>query len=172
MMKYVQGIAHTATCLLIGLAVPAAAADLTLSILHVNDLHSRIEPINKYDSTCRPKDNVAGKCFGGMARLKTAITTRRDALKGAGRHVLTLDAGDQFQGSLFYTYYKGKAAAELMNALGYDAMTVGNHEFDDGPEVLRGFMDAFSAVGVIPVSLVRWELTGDDGEVRRLTSGS
>ena len=42
----------------------------------------------------------------------------------------------------FYTYYKGKLAAEMMNKLGYDGMTVGNHEFDDGPEVLRGFMDA------------------------------
>jgi len=38
-------------------------------------------------------------------------------------------------------YYKGKVAAEMMNRLGYDAMTVGNHEFDDGPEVLRGFID-------------------------------
>ena len=62
--------------------------------------------------------------------------------KDAGGNVLLVDGGDQFQGSLFYTYYKGKAAAELMNTLGYDAMTVGNHEFDDGPEVLRGFMDA------------------------------
>ena len=53
-----------------------------------------------------------------------------------------MDGGDQFQGTLFYTYYKGKLAAEMMNKLGYDGMTVGNHEFDDGPEVLRGFMDA------------------------------
>jgi 5'-nucleotidase len=55
---------------------------------------------------------------------------------------ILVDGGDQFQGTLFYTYYKGKLAAEMMNKLGYDGMTVENHEFDDGPEVLRGFMDA------------------------------
>ncbi|MGI9423186.1 MAG: bifunctional metallophosphatase/5'-nucleotidase [Hyphomicrobiaceae bacterium] len=139
MKTYIQRVACLTSGLLVGLALPAAAADLTVSILHINDLHSRIEPINKYDSTCRPKDNTAGKCFGGMARLKTAITTRRDALKSAGKHVLTLDAGDQFQGSLFYSTYKGAVAVELMNRIGFDAMAVGNHEFDDGPETLAKF---------------------------------
>jgi 5'-nucleotidase/UDP-sugar diphosphatase len=119
------------------LATPAAA-DFTLTILHTNDIHSRIEPINKYDSGCGAEDNDAGKCFGGSARLVTAIRARRAAAENS----ILVDGGDQFQGSLFYTYYKGKVAAEMMTALGYDAMTVGNHEFDDGPEVLRGFMDA------------------------------
>ena len=115
-----------------------AAADFNLTILHTNDIHSRIEPINKYDSGCGAEDNDAGKCFGGSARLATAIRARRAAVENS----ILVDGGDQFQGSLFYTYYKGKVAAEMMTALGYDAMTVGNHEFDDGPEVLRGFMDA------------------------------
>ncbi len=119
------------------LATPAAA-DFTLTILHTNDIHSRIEPINKYDSGCSAKDDAAGKCFGGSARLATAIRARRAAVANS----ILVDGGDQFQGSLFYTYYKGQAAAEMMNALGYDAMTVGNHEFDDGPEVLRGLIDA------------------------------
>ncbi len=110
----------------------------TLTILHTNDFHSRIEPINKYDSTCSAEDDAEGKCFGGSARLATAI---RDQQAQTNNWIL-VDGGDQFQGSLFYTYYKGKVAAEMMNKLGYDAMTVGNHEFDDGPEVLRGFMDA------------------------------
>ena len=61
--------------------------------------------------------------------------------RGRAENSILVDGGDQFQGSLFYTYYKGKVAAEFMNKLGYDAMTVGNHEFDDGPEVLRGFVD-------------------------------
>ncbi|SON54510.1 Trifunctional nucleotide phosphoesterase protein YfkN precursor [Hartmannibacter diazotrophicus] len=126
-----------AIALLAGMSAPAFA-DYTLTILHTNDFHSRIEPINKYDSTCGEKDTAEGKCFGGSARLDTAIKERR----AADPNSLLVDGGDQFQGSLFYTYYKGKAAAELMNTLGYDAMTVGNHEFDDGPEVLRGFMDA------------------------------
>ncbi len=115
----------------------AAMADYSLTILHTNDFHSRIEPINKYDSGCSEEDNAEGKCFGGTARLDTIIKERR----AASNNTILVDGGDQFQGSLFYTYYKGKAAAEFMNTLGYDAMTVGNHEFDDGPEVLRGFMD-------------------------------
>ncbi|WP_346910292.1 bifunctional metallophosphatase/5'-nucleotidase [uncultured Roseibium sp.] len=116
----------------------AALADYSLTILHTNDFHSRVEPINKYDSGCSEEDNAEGKCFGGYARLDTLINERR----AASNNSVLLDGGDQFQGSLFYTYYKGKVAAEMMNRLAYDAMTVGNHEFDDGPEVLRGFMDA------------------------------
>ena len=120
----------------------AAHAEFNLTILHTNDFHSRIEPINKYDSNCSAEDDAEGACFGGSARLDTAIKAQRALIEEAGGNVILVDGGDQFQGSLFYTYYKGKAAAEMMNALGYDGMTVGNHEFDDGPEVLRGFMDA------------------------------
>ncbi|MDD9726356.1 bifunctional metallophosphatase/5'-nucleotidase [Roseovarius sp. SK2] len=120
------------------LTATAAQADYTLNILHTNDFHARFEPISKYNSTCAPEDNDAGECFGGSARLATAI---EEARADAPNPVL-VDGGDQFQGTLFYNYYKGKLAAEMMNRLGYDAMTVGNHEFDDGPEVLRGFMDA------------------------------
>ncbi len=124
------------------LFAPSALADFRLTILHINDVHSRIEPINKYDGTCRPSDNVDGKCFGGMARVKSAIDARRNALKQAGRNVLVLDAGDQFQGSLFYTQYKGSVAVDIMNRIGFDAMAVGNHEFDDGPEGLVAFAKA------------------------------
>ena len=53
-----------------------------------------------------------------------------------------VDGGDQSLGTLFLTYYKDQLAAEMMNKMGYTGMTVGNHEFDDGPEVLRGFIDA------------------------------
>ncbi|WP_170363050.1 bifunctional metallophosphatase/5'-nucleotidase [Ruegeria arenilitoris] len=122
----------------LGLTAGMAAADYKLTILHTNDFHSRFEPINKYDSGCGAEDNAEGKCFGGSARLITAVN---DARARAENSIL-VDGGDQFQGSLFYTYYKGKVAAEFMNKLGYDAMTVGNHEFDDGPEVLAGFVDA------------------------------
>ena len=121
----------------LGLTAGAAAADYKLTILHTNDFHARFEPINKYDSGCGAEDNAEGKCFGGSARLVTAV---KDARSRADNSIL-VDGGDQFQGSLFYTYYKGKVAAEFMNKLGYDAMTVGNHEFDDGPEVLAGFID-------------------------------
>lgn len=120
------------------LTATAAQADYTLNILHTNDFHARFEPISKYNSTCAPEDNDAGECFGGSARLATAIEEAR----ADSPNPVLVDGGDQFQGTLFYNYYKGKLAAEMMNRLGYDAMTVGNHEFDDGPEVLRGFMDA------------------------------
>lgn len=120
------------------LGAGAAAADYSLTILHTNDFHARFEPISKYDSGCGEEDNAEGKCFGGSARLMTAI----DEARKRSNNAVLFDGGDQFQGTLFYTYYKGKLAAEMMNRMGYDAMTVGNHEFDDGPEVLRGFMDA------------------------------
>mgnify|MGYP003651239315 CR=1 FL=1 len=104
-----------------------ALADFELNVLHFNDFHSRIEPINKYDSTCSAEDETEGKCFGGVARMKTAIDQRKAALD----NVLLLSAGDNFQGSLFYTTYKGAAEAEFMDQLGLDAMVLGNHEFDD-----------------------------------------
>lgn len=125
---------------LIAATFAAPAASETLTILHTNDFHSRVEPISKYNSGCKPEDNEAGKCFGGYARLANAIRAAREDTNNS----ILVDGGDQFQGSLFYTYYKGKVAAEMMNRLGYDGMTVGNHEFDDGPEILREFIDTVS----------------------------
>ena len=109
-----------------------------ITILHTNDFHARFRPISKYDNNCSAESNAKGKCFGGTARLITAIEDART------RHsnTILLDGGDQFQGTLFYNLYKGKVAAEMMNKLEYDGMAVGNHEFDDGPETLRAFMDA------------------------------
>ncbi|SDW60691.1 5'-nucleotidase [Ruegeria halocynthiae] len=127
-----------ASAAILGMTAGMAAAEYKLTILHTNDFHSRFEPINKYDSGCSDEDNTEGKCFGGSARLVTAV----EGARGRAENSILVDGGDQFQGSLFYTYYKGKVAAEFMNKLGYDAMTVGNHEFDDGPEVLRGFIDS------------------------------
>lgn len=117
-----------------------ASADYALTILHTNDFHARFEPISRFDSGCSADSNAEGKCFGGSARLKSAV----DAARAQYDNSILVDGGDQFQGTLFYTYYKGKLTAEMMNTLGYDGMTVGNHEFDDGPEVLRGFMDAIN----------------------------
>ncbi|MBM1310457.1 5'-nucleotidase C-terminal domain-containing protein [Sulfitobacter mediterraneus] len=130
-----------------------AAADYKLTILHTNDFHARFEPISKYDGPCSAEDNGEGKCFGGSGRLQTAIT----AARGRTNNSILVDGGDQFQGTLFYTYYKGSLAAEMMNQMGYDAMTVGNHEFDDGPEVLRGFMDAVE----FPVLMSNADVSGE-----------
>ncbi|MFP7672566.1 bifunctional metallophosphatase/5'-nucleotidase [Marivita sp. S0852] len=137
----------------LAISAGVAHADYSLTILHTNDFHARFEPISKYDSGCSAEDNTAGECFGGSARLMTAIS---DAKARSNNHIL-VDGGDQFQGTLFYTYYKGKLAAEMMNQMGYTAMTVGNHEFDDGPEVLRGFVDAVE----FPVLMSNADISGE-----------
>ena len=120
------------------LAAGVAQADYALTILHTNDFHDRFEPITRYDNTCAPEDNAKGDCFGGSGRLVTALAEAR----ARNANAILVDGGDQFQGTLFYTFYKGTMTAEFMNKLGYDAMTVGNHEFDDGPEVLAAFVAA------------------------------
>ena len=133
--------AATALSLSLAALAPATAAraEFALTILHVNDFHSRVEAINRFDSTCSAADDAEGKCFGGMARLSTAVADARAAAGDAP--ILFLNAGDIFQGSLYYTTYKGLAEAELFNGVGVDAMALGNHEFDNGPETLAAFID-------------------------------
>ncbi|MFD1796307.1 multifunctional 2',3'-cyclic-nucleotide 2'-phosphodiesterase/5'-nucleotidase/3'-nucleotidase [Paracoccus aurantiacus] len=125
-----------ATAAALSLFAGAANAEYVLHVLHTNDLHSRIEEINKYDSTCDAETSAAGECFGGIARVATKVKELTDQITAEGGNVILLDAGDQYQGSLFYTTYKGKDVVEFMTAVGYDAMAVGNHEFDDGDDGL------------------------------------
>ncbi len=127
------------TASMLALSSSAAFADYELNILHINDFHSRIESINKFDSTCSAEEEGKKECFGGAARLKTAIDQRRAALNG--KNTLLLNAGDNFQGSLFYTTYKGAVEAEMLNDMKFDVMTVGNHEFDDSEDGLATFLD-------------------------------
>ncbi|MDW9593745.1 LysM peptidoglycan-binding domain-containing protein [Sinorhizobium meliloti] len=124
---------------LLALSSGAAFADYELNILHINDLHSRIESINKFDSTCSAEEEGKNECFGGVARLKTLIDQKRQEL--TGKNVLLLNAGDNFQGSLFFTTYKGATEAEFLNLMKFDAMTVGNHEFDEAEDGLASFLD-------------------------------
>ncbi|WP_019171004.1 5'-nucleotidase C-terminal domain-containing protein [Pseudaminobacter salicylatoxidans] len=121
------------------LSTGASFADYTLHILHINDWHSRIESNNKYESTCSAEEEAKDECIGGAGRLVTAIAQERKKLEG--ENVLLLNGGDNFQGSLFYTTYKGQAEAEFLNQMKFDAMTVGNHEFDDGEDALAPFLD-------------------------------
>ena len=115
-----------------------AQAAHRITVLHINDFHSRHEPVDARALTC-----AAGEaCFGGSARLATAIQQERAAAEAEGRAVLLLDAGDQFQGSLFFTAHRGMAELAVQHAIGVDAMTVGNHEFDAGPAVLGRYIDA------------------------------
>lgn len=142
----------TATAVL-ALTTGIASAEYSLTILHTNDFHARFEPISRFDGPCSAEDNTAGECFGGTARLVNAV----EAARARSNNSILVDGGDQFQGTLFYTYYKGAMAAEFMNKLGYDGMTVGNHEFDDGPEVLAGFVDAVE----FPILMSNADISGE-----------
>ena len=79
------------------LCATAAQADYSLTILHTNDFHDRFEPITGNDNTCSAEDNAAGECFGGSARLVTALAEAR----ARNPNTLLVDDGDQFQGTLF-----------------------------------------------------------------------
>lgn len=137
-MKKIAAIAALSASTL-GLSTGMSFADYTLNILHINDWHSRIESNNKYESTCSAEEETKGECTGGAARLITAIAQQRKKLDG--QNVLLLSAGDNFQGSLFYTTYKGKTEGEFLNQMKFDALAVGNHEFDDGEAALAPFLD-------------------------------
>lgn len=124
----------------LAISAPMALAEYKITVLHTNDFHDRFEPINRFDSGCGEEDNAEGKCFGGMPRIVTAV----EAAKARHDNWLLVDAGDMFQGTLFYQFYRGDIAAEMMNKLGYDAMAVGNHEFNHGPESLAAFIEKAS----------------------------
>lgn len=124
-----------------GFAAPAQG-DFTLNILHINDFHSRFESITGTDSTCNAEGETKGECFGGVARLKTEIDLKKKAATDAGENVVLLSAGDNFQGSLFYTQYKSQIVADFMNDMGFDVVATGNHEFDDGPAEYAKFLAA------------------------------
>ena len=123
-------------------AAPALAQEdggFTLTILHTNDTHAHIEQYDGSTTTCDAETDAAGECIGGVARRATEINRLRGGENGA--NTILVDAGDQFQGTLFYNEYKGAEAAQFLNELGYQAMAIGNHEFDDGPANLAAFLD-------------------------------
>lgn len=121
--------------------IPRARGEMAhrLTILHMNDFHSRHDPVDARAMSCA----AGGKpgCFGGSARLASAIRAQRAAASADGRIVVLLDGGDQFQGSLFFTKYAGAAELAVQHAVGTDAMGVGNHEFDRGPAVLARYAE-------------------------------
>ncbi|MGE0256279.1 MAG: bifunctional UDP-sugar hydrolase/5'-nucleotidase [Alphaproteobacteria bacterium] len=140
----------------LALVASAAAAGTRLTILHINDFHARYEPVDRFDATCRPAERDGPDCFGGAARLTSAIARERAAAQAAGRSAVVLSAGDQFQGSLIYTHWRGEDAAAVMNLIGFDAMALGNHEFDGGPAELARFVDLADfpvlAANVVPAA--------------------
>ena len=95
-----------------------------LTILHTNDMHSRIDPF--------PVDHKTYPGLGGMSKVATLVSKIRTEEK----NVLLLDAGDVFQGTPYFNLYGGELELKLMSQIGYDACTMGNHDFDNG---LEGF---------------------------------
>ena len=101
-------------------------------ILHTNDHHARIEPVLDSSTPAVP-------LHGGVARRKTLLDTQRQSA-GTDLDVVLLDAGDVFQGTLYFNQYSGMADLEFYKAMQYQAITIGNHEFDKGPQVLADFI--------------------------------
>ncbi|MEP7266205.1 MAG: metallophosphatase [Saprospiraceae bacterium] len=99
-----------------------------ITILHTNDVHSRIDPF--------PMDGSKLQGLGGAASRATLIKQ----IKKAEKNVLLLDAGDIFQGTPYFNLYHGEIEMKTMTALGYDASTIGNHDFDGGMENLAAQM--------------------------------
>lgn len=106
---------------------PLAVDETLITILHTNDTHSQIDPLPA-------NDRNAGK--GGVARRATLI----NRVRAENPNTLLVDAGDAFQGTPYFNLYKGEAEFKAMSLLGYDVMTLGNHDFDNGVESLASMM--------------------------------
>lgn len=135
-----------AALLLTSLAACGGSDDgrpLDLTILHVNDHHSRLdaETVNLSVRTAAGgRENVTFP-LGGFARVAQAM----DELSAGSANVLKLHAGDAITGDLYYTITNGRADADLMNTVCFDAFTLGNHEFDSGDAGLKTFLDFLRA---------------------------
>jgi 5'-nucleotidase len=120
-----QSILSTSGVLLGGKLMAAVEHDENavvekITILHTNDVHSRLEPF--------PMDGSRNQGLGGIAQRATVINNVRKQ----EANVLLLDAGDIFQGTPYFNIYKGEPEIKAMSMLGYDASTIGNHDFDAG----------------------------------------
>ncbi|CAG9564828.1 unnamed protein product [Danaus chrysippus] len=113
-----------------------------LLILHNNDMHARFEQTSQLSGACTTLDREAGKCYGGFPRVATVVKeARRKAESGEGPPVLYLNAGDTYTGTAWFTIYKWKVAAEFLNALQPDAVSLGNNELDKGSTNLSPFLE-------------------------------
>ena len=103
---------------------PLVDADVRLVVLHTNDTHSRMDPF--------PLDDGPFAGLGGAARRATLVQRVRDA----NEHVLLVDSGDIFQGTPYFNFFGGELEFRVMTEMGYDAATLGNHDFDNGVDGL------------------------------------
>ncbi|MFM2206069.1 MAG: hypothetical protein RL213_44 [Bacteroidota bacterium] len=121
--KFLRSMAGSSVLLASGLwsdHLFAAGEGTRIVLLHTNDVHSRIDPF--------PANDPKFPGMGGFARRSEVI--RR--IRSEHEHVLLLDAGDIFQGTPYFNLFQGEPEIRLMNQMGYDAATIGNHDFDGG----------------------------------------
>ncbi|CAM2897159.1 bifunctional metallophosphatase/5'-nucleotidase [Vibrio rarus] len=129
-----------------------------IRVAHINDTHSYFEPttvqlcLSFNQQTVSPYVSV-----GGFARIKTRSQQLREQAKQAGREFLFLHAGDCFQGTLYFSLFKGEANSRLLNLLGLDAMTLGNHELDMGNEPVATFVKNIQ----FPLLCGNWDLSNE-----------
>ncbi|KAF2973251.1 hypothetical protein GQX73_g265 [Xylaria multiplex] len=104
-----------------------------ISFYHINDVHAHLDEFSSSGTDCTKPERG---CYGGYARVKTVLDETRPDHPDS----LLLNVGDEFQGTLFYSFYGGEKIAETLNQLGFDAMTLGNHEWDRGDDDLGDFL--------------------------------
>lgn len=154
--KFISQAALTAGTLIVTPSLTRAAAyfsPLKLTILHTNDTHSRLEPF--------PMDGGRNQGLGGVAgRLHLINKIRQEE-----EYVLLLDAGDIFQGTPFFNLYKGEPEIKAMTSLGYDATTIGNHDFDAGMENLATQLTKHAN---FPMLVANYDFTGTAMEFKTL----
>ena len=126
-MKYNDASKLILVCILSLLIVACAPQADTLTILHTNDTHSQVEPI----ATGKRDGNHAG-----YARRLGIIQQERTI----DPNLILVDAGDFCQGTPYFNFYHGRIEIDAMNRMGYDAITLGNHEFDNGVDTLAAVL--------------------------------
>ena len=111
----------------VGLALNnfSCSSHKNITILHTNDVHSHVEPFSKDHSEFPNK--------GGFERRATLVSE----IRRQNPNTLLFDAGDIFQGTPYFNFYGGEIEFKLMSMLGYDAITIGNHDFDNGMDGLN-----------------------------------
>uniref|UniRef100_A0A182K4G0 Apyrase n=1 Tax=Anopheles christyi TaxID=43041 RepID=A0A182K4G0_9DIPT len=112
-----------------------------LTIIHLNDFHARFEETNTVSTRCKPDEGE--RCIGGYGRVVARVKSLQQEY--ADRNPIYLNAGDSFQGTIWYTLLRWNVTAYFLNMLPADAMTLGNHEFDHGVEGLVPFLEAINS---------------------------
>jgi 5'-nucleotidase len=102
-----------------------------LLIMHTNDMHSRFQETSKTSGVCSEEEARGSQCYGGFARVSEAVKLARSRAKMDETQSLFLIAGDIYQGTLLYTFYKWQIVARLTNMLKPDAMVRAHFDFLD-----------------------------------------